>query len=159
MSFSPEVYQEWGHGVVGNKLHDVIGLIYVFQSPDLEHPQQLQLIFTDPIHNVNFRCGADGATLDFTKTPIRESDFGEYGKEVVMSMSDSLLFQKYIGRCVSKVFLIYSDTENTTVGIRVVFDAELNLIIINLGDEINFFDSLPLKYEEDEGLSYIDMSI
>ncbi|HHE5700223.1 TPA: hypothetical protein ACPEY2_004175 [Citrobacter amalonaticus] len=38
-------YQELSRNVVGQKLQNVNGLIYVYDVPDLGAPQQLQLVF------------------------------------------------------------------------------------------------------------------
>jgi len=158
MSYFPEIYQEWCRDVIGKKLFEVNGLIYVLDAPDLDRPQRLQFIFSGINQEVNIRCGKDGATLELSKLPMQESDLGEYGKELIMSMSSSRLFQRYIGRKVSGVFPIYSDAEKTIIGIKLVFDGELSLIIINFGDEINIFDSLPSLYEQEEGINYLDIS-
>ena len=158
MSYLPEIYQEWGRDVTGGKLCNVNGLVYVYEAPDLEHPQQLQLIFSGVNREVSLRCGNDGATLVLTELPMQESDLGEYGKEVIMNMSDSCLFYRCIGRIVAKVFAIYSDTEKAIVGIKLVFDGGLDLIIINLGDELNIFNSLPLQYIQEECINYLEVS-
>lgn len=158
MSNLPEIYQEWGRDVTGDKLCGVNGLVYIYEAPDLDHPQQLQLIFSGINRGGSFRCGKDGATLALTELPMQESDLGEYGKEVIMNMSDSYSFYRYIGRVVSKVFAIYSDTEKTIIGVKLVFDGGHDLIIINLGDELNIFNSLPLQYVQEECIDYLEIS-
>jgi hypothetical protein len=40
--------------------------------------------------------------------------------------------------------MIYSNIEDATIGMKMCFDEGLDLTIINLGDEINVFDFLPL---------------
>lgn len=154
----PEMYQEWGRNVTGRKLCSVNGLVYIYEAADLEHPQQLQLIFSGINRGESFRCGKDGATLALTELSMQESDLGEYGKEVIMNISDSCSFYRYIGRVVSKVFAIYSDIEKAIIGLKLVFDGGLNLIIINLGDELNVFNSLPLQYVQEECIDYIEIS-
>ncbi|MBD2786472.1 hypothetical protein ID858_16490 [Xenorhabdus sp. DI] len=157
MSNLSEMYEKWGRDVIGRILTDVNGLIYVLETPDFDHPQHLQFSFSDNSGDIGFRCGKDGSTLEITKLPMQESDLGEYGKEVIMNMSASLLFHRYIGMVVSKVFLIYSNIEKATIGIKLVFDDRLSLIVINLGDEINIFEYLPLQFEKDEMINYFDM--
>ncbi|WP_426817035.1 hypothetical protein ACP3TC_18785 [Winslowiella sp. 2C04] len=154
----PEIYQEWGRNVIGSKLCSVNGLVYIYETADLEHPQQLQLIFSGINRGGSFRCGKDGATLALTELPMQESDLGEYGKEVIMDMSDSCSFYRYIGRVVSKVFAIYSDIDKALIGLKLVFDDGLNLIIINLGDELNVFNTLPLQYVQEECIDYLEIS-
>jgi hypothetical protein len=52
------------------------------------------------------------------------------------------------------VYSVFSSVEDACVGIKFVFEGDLNLIIVNFGDEINIFNSLPLSYEHDEGIKY-----
>ena len=75
-----------------------------------------------------------------------------------MDMSDSCSFYRYIGRVVSKVFAIYSDIDKALIGLKLVFDDGLNLIIINLGDELNVFNTLPLQYVQEECIDYLEIS-
>ncbi|MDM2736340.1 hypothetical protein OGY35_13285 [Citrobacter sp. Ct235] len=151
-------YQELSRNVVGQKLQNVNGLIYVYDVPDLGAPQQLQLVFFSENQSVVFRCGLDGASLELTDSPMQENDLGEYGKEVIMDLSNSCLFQKVIGKTLLRFNVIYSEIEQKVIGAKLVFDEGLTLIIINLGDEIKVFDSLPMEYERDEKINYIDVS-
>lgn len=88
---------------------------------------------------------------------MQEKDLGEYGKEVIMDMSLSISFINYIDKTLSDVVLIFSQVENAYIGVRLTFEEQLDLIIINLGDEINILESLPLPYEKDEGIIYKDI--
>lgn len=90
---------------------------------------------------------------------MQENDLGEYGKEIVMNMSNSSMFQRYIGDVLSKVFLIHSGIEETIIGIKLFFENKLNLIILNQGDEINVFDSLSSQYEKEENINYVDVFV
>ena len=53
-------YQELARNVVGRKLQNVNGLIYIYNVPELGAPQQLQFVFFDENQSVVFRCGLDG---------------------------------------------------------------------------------------------------
>lgn len=152
-----EGYQELARNVVGQKLQNVNGLIYVYDVPDLGAPQQLQLVFFSENQGVVFRCGLDGASLELTDSPMQENDLGEYGKEVIMDLSNSCLFQKVIGKILLRFYVIYSEIEQKVIGIKLVFDEGLTLVIINLGDEIKVFDSLSIEYERDEKINYIEV--
>lgn len=91
-------------------------------------------------------------------SPIQENDLGEYGKEIIMDLSNSLLFQKVIGKTLCRFYVVYSEIEQKVIGTKLVFDEGLTLVIANLGDEIKAFDSLPMDYERDEKINYIDVS-
>ncbi|ASN85818.1 hypothetical protein [Pectobacterium versatile] len=147
-------YQKWASSVTNERLLDVRGLVYVFDKPDLYHPQKLQFIFSNTEKLFSFMCGKDGASLELTDSPIQESDLGEYGKEIIMDMSNVTLFIDYIGKQLLDVYSVFSSVEDACVGIKFVFEGDLNLIIVNFGDEINIFNSLPLSYEHDEGIKY-----
>ncbi|EPY93787.1 hypothetical protein L799_24805 [Enterobacter roggenkampii EC_38VIM1] len=150
-------YQELARNVVGRKLRNVNGLIYIYNVPELGAPQQLQFVFFDENQNVAFRCGLDGASLELTDLPMQENDLGEYGKEEIMDLSNSCFFHKVIGKILLRFYAIYSEIEQKVIGAKLFFDEGLTLAIINLGDEIKVFDSLSMEYERDEKIIYIDV--
>ncbi|KJM66320.1 hypothetical protein B5M10_10930 [Pluralibacter gergoviae] len=150
-------YSEWLQKVIGKKLSLVEALVYIFDEPELQHPQQLQLTFSGISSAEIFKCGKDGVSLELIDVPMQEKDLGEYGKEVIMDMSLSISFINYIDKTLSDVVLIFSQVENAYIGVRLTFEEQLDLIIINLGDEINILESLPLPYEKDEGIIYKDI--
>ncbi|MEQ9898428.1 hypothetical protein ABRP59_02185 [Pectobacterium punjabense] len=133
------------------------GVIYAFETLDLEHPQQLQFIFSNTEVIVSFRCGKDGSTLELSDSPIQGNDLGEYGKEIIMDVSNSRLFVGYIGKTLLKIYSIFSSIEDTYIGIKLVFEGNLSLIVVNVGDEINIFDSFSSSYEHDEGIKYQEL--
>ena len=149
-------YQEWVSHVIGKRLSGVRGLIYVFETPDFEHPQQLQFIFSNTEKIASFRCGRDGSTLEVTDFPVQGIDLGEYGKEVIMDVSNLPLFVDYIGKSL-KVYSIFSSVEDAYIGIKLVFESGLCLIAINVGDELNISDFLSSSYEHDEGIKYQEL--
>lgn len=153
-----EGYQELTRNVVGQKLQNVNGLIYIYDIPDLGTPQQLELVFFGENKNIAFKCGKDGASLVLVNSPIQENDLGEYGKEIIMDLSNSLLFQKVIGKTLCRFYVVYSEIEQKVIGTKLVFDEGFTLVIANIGDEIKAFDSLPMDYERDEKINYIDVS-
>jgi len=150
-------YQEWVSHVIGKRLSGVRGLIYVFETPDFEHPQQLQFIFSNTENIASFRCGKDGSTLEVTDFPVQGVDLGEYGKEVIMDLSNLPLFVDCIGKSLLKVYSIFSSVENAYIGIKLVFESGLCLIAINVGDELNISDFLSSSYEHDEGIKYREL--
>lgn len=104
-----------------------------------------------------FRCGLDGASLELSDLPMQEKDLGEYGKEVIMDLSNSCFFQKFIGKILLQFYVIYSEVEQKLIGAKLFLDEGLTLVIINLGDEIKTFETLSMEYERDEKINYIDV--
>ncbi|MGK3144344.1 hypothetical protein [Pantoea sp. C2G6] len=147
-------YQEWTRNVVGKKLLGVTGLIYSLETKDFIHPQQLQLVFSGVKERGSFKCGKDGATLELTNLPLQGSDLGEYGKEIVIDISNIYPLVNYLGKTLLKVFLMSSSLENAFIGVKLVFEGEVNLFIMNIGDEISMLESLSSSYEQDEGIKY-----
>lgn len=147
-------YQEWTCCVIGEKLSVVRGLIYILDKPEIEHPQQLQLVFSNNEKSVNFKCGKDGSSLELTYIPLQENDLGEYGKEVIIDISHRPLFVHLLEKILIEVSLVFSSMENNYIGVKLVFEGCLSLIIVNIGDEINILDSFPISYEKDEGIKY-----
>lgn len=70
-------YREWARGVLGKKLASVKGVIYLFDTLDLEYPQQLQFSFSNANNTASFKCGMDGSSLELTDSPLKETDLGE----------------------------------------------------------------------------------
>lgn len=147
-------YQKWASSVINGRLLDVRGLVYVFDKSDSYHTQKLQFVFSNTEKLFSFMCSKDGSSLELTDSPIQESDLGEYGKEIIMDMSNITLFIDYIGKRLLEVYSIFYSVEDAFVGIKLVFEGDLNLIVVNLGGEINIFNSLPSSYEHDEGIKY-----
>lgn len=147
-------YQEWGRCVIGEKLSEVRGLIYVLDKPDFEYPQQLQFVFSNFEKPAIFKCGKDGSSLDMTYSPIQENDLGEYGKEVIMDMSHFPFFVKCLNKILIEVNLIFSVVEKNHIGLKLFFEGYLSLMIVNIGDEMNVLDVFPTSYEKDEGIEY-----
>lgn len=147
-------YEEWTLGVVGNKLLGINGLIYMLEDPDFDHPQQLQLVFSKTGIADSLKCGKDGSTLELTDHPMQEKDLGDYGKETIIDISHINPFVKFIEKTLTEVFLIFSSVEDAYVGLRLNFEDNLSLFIVNIGDEINIFESLPISFEQNEGITY-----
>lgn len=147
-------YQEWTRRVVGRKLLGVKGLIYTLEVPDFDHPQQLQFIFSQAEKLDNLKCGKDGSTLELTERPLQENDLGEYGKEIIVDISHAHPFMNCLEKTLLRVFLVFSSVEDAFIGINLIFEDNLSLFIMNIGDEINILESLSSSYEQDEGIKY-----
>lgn len=147
-------YQKWARSVVGRKLLRVNGVIYSLETHDFSHPQQLQLVFSEVEEMESFKCGRDGSTLELTDVPLQGNDLGEYGRETVIDISHVYPFVNYLEKKILKVFLIFSSLEDAFIGVKLVFEGELMLFIMNVGDEISMLESLSSSYEQDEGIKY-----
>lgn len=154
---SSEKYQKWARNVIGEKLSSVKGLIYFFKAPDFEHPQQLQLIFSNISNVTSFKCGKDGSTLELTDNPMQEKNLGEYGEEIILDISHTPSLINFIGKTLLKIYVAFSFTEDSYVGIKLSFEGEKSFVIANIGDEINILDSFPSSYEEVEGINYQEL--
>ena len=147
-------YSEWAPKVIGQELSLVEALVYIFDKPDLQHPQQLQLSFLGIGSVGSFKCSKDGSSLELIDASMQEKDLGEYGKEVVVDVSLLPSFINYLKKTLLSIALIFSSVESSYIGVKFIFEGQLDLIIVNLGDEINVLESLPLSYEKDEGIIY-----
>lgn len=146
-------YRKWAQNIVGKKLIEVRGLIYFLDKPDFDHPQQIQLIFSKFENLLSLKCSRDGATLEFTDHPIQESNLGEYGKEVLLDISCMHPLDNYINKTLLKLLAVFSLVENAYIGIKFIFEeGDEGFFILNVGDEINILEVLPLGYEESEGI-------
>jgi hypothetical protein len=104
---SSEKYQKWARNVIGEKLSSVKGLIYFFIAPDFEHPQQLQLIFSNVSNIISFKCGKDGSTLELTDNPMQEKNLGEYGEEIILDISHTPSLINFIGKALLKIYVVF----------------------------------------------------
>lgn len=140
----------------GLKLEHVVALIYVLEAPDLESPQQIQFVFSSECKSLGFRCGHDGASLEVFNSPLQENDLGEYGKEVIMELSGLDAFRSYIGKRFLNFHFVFSGVEKTNIGVKLEFEGG-DIIILNIGDEMVFSNSLAPDFEREESISYVYM--
>lgn len=149
-----EHYSEWAHHVEGKKLQGVKGLLYAYEFPDIDHPQQLQFVFADSKNVGVFKCAKDGSTLEIANLPMQENDLGEYGKELIIDISEHPMLSECISETLQEVYSVFSKEERTYVGLMLKFSNECEIFILNIGDELNMFKSLPLAYEQKEGIIF-----
>lgn len=74
-----------------------------------------------------------------------------------MDVSNTSFFADYIGKFLLKVYSIFSSADDANIGIKLVFESDLSLIIVNIGDELNISDSLSSSYEHNEGVKYQEL--
>lgn len=149
--------KEWLSSIVGENLKSVYGLIYIYETEDINHPQELQVIFeTGLIKKIS--CSSNGSSLLIQDSPMIESDLGEYGKQVIKDISDMPVFDDVIGEELQDLEVINSEVEKGIVGLRFQFSNSKNIDILTLGDEISFYKSTPINIIEGEGISFQSIS-
>lgn len=149
--------KEWFSSIVGKNLKSVYGLIYIYETEDINHPQELQVIFeTGLIKKIS--CSSNGSSLLIQDLPMIESDLGEYGKQLIKDISDMPVFVDVIGEELQNLEVINSEIEQSIVGLRFQFSNSKNIDILTLGDEISFYKSTPMNIIDEEGISFQSIS-
>lgn len=152
-----EQYRGWARRVLGKKLSRVMGVIYIFEVPYLEQPQRLQFEFYNVENAASFQCGKDGSSLELTDSPLQEIDLGEHGKEVIMDISYLPSLSRVHYKVLVNVYAVFSEVEDSYIGVKLLFEDGLIVFILNVGDEINIFESLPLSYEQENIIRYQEL--
>jgi hypothetical protein len=153
-----QTIEEWFRSIIGKKLNAIYGLIYIYLTEDINHPQELQIIFENEITR-KISCGSDGSTLRIDNSPMIESDLGEYGKQLIMDISNVPVFQQAVGEKLEKLEVIESKREQCIVGINLKFSNSIIINILTIGDEISYYTSIPLSIVEDEELIFLPITI
>ncbi|WP_145489887.1 hypothetical protein [Yersinia rohdei] len=146
--------REWGNSIVGKQLKCVRGLIHILDVEDIEHPQQLLLIFEGGEGRV-ISCASDGSTLLLRDVAMVESDLGEYGKQVIKDISEMDSFSEIIGKELHSLSAVYSKSEECMIGLNFYFSGCGSINILNLGDEISIYKKIPEGILYEEGISFI----
>lgn len=157
MKIINEALKKYISNLHGLKLEHVVALIYVLEAPDLESPQQLQFVFSSECKFLGFRCGHDGASIEIFNSPLQENDLGEYGKEVIMELSGLDVFRAYIGKRFVNFYFVFSEVEKKNIGVKLEFEGGGDIVILNIGDEMVFSNSLAPDFEREESISYVYM--
>lgn len=151
-----KILKEWISSILGKKLKSVYGLIYIYETEDINHPQELKFIFeTGLIKKIS--CASDGSTLLIQDTPIIESDLAEYGKQLIKDISDIPAFNDLIDEELHDIEIINSEIEQSIVGLKFQFSNSKVINILTLGDEISFYKNIPVNLIEDERLSFLSI--
>lgn len=149
--------KKWFDNIVGKKLNFIYGLIYIYETKDIDHPQELQIIFDDKIIK-KISCAPDGSSIRIDDSPMIGSDLGEYGKQSIIDISNIPIFHKAIGRTLENIEIIKSETEQCIVGVRFEFYDSIIINILTLGDEISYYNVIPSIIIKDERLVFISIS-
>lgn len=74
-----------------------------------------------------------------------------------MDMSNLPSFSRVIHKTLVKAYAVFSETEKSYIGLKLLFEAGLELFVLNVGDEINIFEFLPLSYEQEDVTRYLEL--
>jgi hypothetical protein len=151
-----ENMKEWAGQSIGKQIEAIFGLIYFLDGHHLDSPQRLQIKFSGSNDGCHFSCGKDGSTLVLERGLIINRDLGEYGKEMVMNISGTEPYSNYIMLAPSNFHSILSQDDNAIIGVKLSFNNNPDLFLINAGDELLFTNLNPFD-SYDYNVSFIDL--
>lgn len=158
MPDTDDAFQNWLLQIIGRKLLDVRALIFSFNGEeDFDSPQKLSLIF-EGLSIGNLSCATDGSSIKHDGNPVVGRDLGKYGKEIAKNISGFPPWNDFIGKTVTKVELLYSNREGSTMGIFFEFNNSMTIMIANIGDEIAVYKTLPKLIENEEQISLLPVT-
>lgn len=120
----------------------VYGLFHFFEGEVNGSPQEICLelnsgdLFT-------FRTGPMGESIRIIMGMPNEKDLGEYGQEKLLDLSGSEVFSKCLGRNIIYFSGVISLVDDAEVGVFFGLEGGAGFSIVNLGDEIDFYDKIP----------------
>ncbi|MBS9438121.1 hypothetical protein EAE91_13435 [Photorhabdus noenieputensis] len=159
MNLVTKAINQWGAQIIGKPLKSVYGLIHIYDIVDVEHPQELSIEFCEIDNSPKkLLCGPNGTSIVLCEGELSENDLGEYGKEIVMDLSNLKIFDGLIGKPLSYINTIYSEIEQDIIGFMFVFYNYGQFSVMNLGDEIYMFNHIPDSLLKDEEISLIKVS-
>ncbi|MEK8018108.1 MAG: hypothetical protein VSS75_014635 [Candidatus Parabeggiatoa sp.] len=126
--------------LLGKKLEKVIASVFSFQGVfKMESPQAVLLQFEEN-HQLVFYPASDGVSLDCAHKTLSPLDLGQYGKEIILEVSQFSLWQYARCQVLKEAYVIFSHVEENAVGIKMHFNNSSIIIIINCGDDIYIWD-------------------
>jgi hypothetical protein len=154
-------FREWLLNIIGYKLISVSGLIYIYGGEEkISNPHEL-LLFFDPIPIIQGKlcCSSDGESLVWDCGELDPNDLGEYGETVVKDISYLPCWKNIIGHILKDIKLIVPLHDPCLMGLQLSFENEFSVAVVNLGDEMFMFESLPEKIIKDEHVTFIPLRI
>lgn len=142
----PEL-KNWLNKAIGQKLESVLALIHVFDGEkNVEQPNEIDLQFTSCGHGL-LRCGPDGATIVWNDEGSKEVDIGELGHFVIEDFASQPTWATVMGKTLVGADLIQSEGMNS--GVKLLFEGEAWVAVLNWGDELYVFHEMP-EWSDDE---------
>jgi len=149
---------DWLKLRVGLILVDIKALVFVFEGkPDMNAPFSISLCFEGILSDCQITTSPDGSTLHLKHKPLEPIDMKELGSGGIFNLSNIVPFKRVIGRRLKQICSIYSNHENQEIGARLVFGGNAELVLINNGDELKFFDKIPSIIWKEGDLSYFNI--
>ena len=139
----PADSRRWLIGCLGRKLDAVNALIYTHKDEkDVLNPIALALHFSSLVPGQVRGCG-DGESIEWLDSELVPLDLGEYGHATVENVSDSPVWSSVIGCNLVDLYFLESAVSSCIVGWQFVFDSGAAISIVNWGDELFVFDTIP----------------
>ncbi len=139
----------WLNSIVDQRLIEVIALVHVFKEhEDINSPQAIYLVIENNMSG-SIECESDGESIAYNPEIPAEVDLGEHGKTVLKNISNTGSWSKCVGNILDSSFLLLADND-VCIGARLLFQSGNSIDIVNLGDELCIYDSLPKNIIEEE---------
>ena len=150
--------KNWLSRAINSKLIAVFALIYMYDGlKDYKNPQELSLELSKS-DGGRLACGEDGRSIDWIEGELKEADLGELASQYVEDVSDFPEWKEVVGKIIVDAKLIYSSIENCLIGFSLSFEGGLNVSIVNLGDEIFVYRSIPEIVSMEQGITFISLA-
>lgn len=130
------------------------GLVY-FHNGMRSSIQELQIIFENK-EKMILSSASDGESILIKDTELKEIDMDVFGKFIIEDLSDDIFFNKFLNISLNCCNFIYSNRDSINVGVCFSFINNTFLYILNLGDELFFYDKLPREIELEEELILVE---
>lgn len=145
---------DWVLDAIGKKLTSVFALVYVYDDEkNFNNFQEISLSFLSDF-NGRLLCGNDGASIDWDILSIEESNLGSYGENIIEDVSQFGLWSNLINKVLISASFIFSTAEKCCIGIQFDFDNNGQVSIINLGDELYVFSTIPENIINSQKISF-----
>jgi hypothetical protein len=142
---------DWLNNIVDLRLTGIFALIYVYDNQeDTNSPQSIYLEFNND-HGGCIKCASDGESIDCDFKFPTEVDLGIYGNEILKDISTTIPWCEVIGDNLNTCYLLLVDSD-FCLGVRLLFQSGKSIDIVNLGDELYVYDSLPESIIQEENI-------
>ncbi|HIE01762.1 MAG TPA: hypothetical protein EYP59_15995 [Thiotrichaceae bacterium] len=125
--------------LLGKPLKKVTASIFSYQGVlNMESPQAVSLQFEEN-HHLVFYTASDCVSLNCDHRTLSPWDFGEYGQEILLDISQFSLWQYALDQVLTEAYILFSHVEENAVGIKMHFKSCI-IIVVNCGDEMYVWD-------------------
>ena len=140
---------------IGKKLNYVKGVLHSFLGEfDTQSPFSVCFGFNGFNDIGRITTGSDGSSLIWENKNLKPFDMKEFGSGKVLDLSKLNPYCKIINKSLEQVSSIYSKSEGIDIGVRMVFEGNRDLYVLNWGDELKIFCEPPLGIQEDESIEF-----